>query len=83
MKNRTIAQRAVKYAQGKVHALKTPTYEAPLAQGWHDGYRAALRDVTQIGTGLTYATSRELSDALDSVIDRAVVTFREELGKIE
>jgi flagellar biosynthesis/type III secretory pathway protein FliH len=87
MKAKTIKQRAGSYARGKRGSgpsdWATKVRETSHAEGWEDGYRAALRDVKQVAKGLLDDTVEAMTKSTIEVVTAAAEAFREELGKIE
>lgn len=82
-KQMSVKRRAAAYASGKRAAgTHSNADEGPLAEGWEDGYRAALRDIKKVGADLSLDISRELGAAFSGVVERAAVAYKEELEKL-
>lgn len=83
-KPQSIKRRAASYASGKRNAgTYTAADEQALAEGWEDGYSAALRDVKQVARGLIEDTRGALSKSLDATVGAAAEIARSELEELQ
>ncbi len=82
-KPQSIRRRAANYASGKrAQGTHSGADESPLAEGWEDGYKAALRDVQRTAGVLVDTVGDELQQALLRVVTNAAEVFKEEMEKL-